>query len=70
MSREEEIVRTALALRNPVSRRVFMQLAGAAGISVPLAGLGGPAFAQPAGKISARGYGKARPLADNVASLA
>jgi ribose transport system substrate-binding protein len=56
LSREEDIVRTASRIENPISRRVFMQLASAAGISMPLAsltGFGGQAFAEaPKGKIA------------------
>lgn len=56
MSREEDIVSTVPRIRNPVSRRVFMQLAAAAGISVPVSSaigpLGGRAFAAPAGKAA------------------
>jgi ribose transport system substrate-binding protein len=35
MSQEENIIKVGAHLRHPVSRRVFMQLAAAAGISVP-----------------------------------
>jgi ribose transport system substrate-binding protein len=45
MSTEETIVRTALQIQNPISRRVFMQLAAAAGITIPATTLGGSAFA-------------------------
>lgn len=37
MSTEETIVRTALQIQNPVSRRVFMKLAAHAGIAIPAA---------------------------------
>lgn len=37
MSKEEAIVRAGLGIANPVSRRVFMKLASAAGIAVPAA---------------------------------
>ena len=56
MSKEEDIVHAAHGIRNPMSRRVFMQLAAAAGIGVPmgsaLGGLGSSAFAQPAPKAA------------------
>jgi ribose transport system substrate-binding protein len=56
MSQEEDIVRHALGMRNPISRRVFMQLATAAGVSLPMgsamSALGGSAFAAPAGKAA------------------
>ena len=49
MSTEEKIVRTALGIQNPVTRRVFMQLAAQAGIAIPAAStlplLGGSAWA-------------------------
>src|SRR5258708_31398055 len=37
MSTEETIVRTALQIQNPGSRRVFMKLAAHAGIAIPAA---------------------------------
>ena len=37
MSTEEAIARTALRIRNPLTRRVFMQLAAHAGVAVPAA---------------------------------
>lgn len=56
MSQEENIVRIAGQLKNPISRRVFMQLSAAAGISVPAAatfgGFGSKAFAAPAAKAA------------------
>ena len=49
MSDEESILKAGSEIRNPISRRVFMQLAAAAGISVPaglaLGGLDGTALA-------------------------
>lgn len=56
MSREELIVKTIPTIQNPLTRRVFMQLASAAGIAVPMAsafgGFGAPAFAQTKGKAA------------------
>lgn len=56
MSQEENIVRIAGQLKNPISRRVFMQLSAAAGISMPVAatfgGFGSKAFAAPAAKAA------------------
>jgi ribose transport system substrate-binding protein len=46
MSDEKRIIDAVSTISNPLSRRVFVQLATAAGISVPLASLGGRAFAQ------------------------
>lgn len=54
MSKEEDIIRSAQHIQNPMSRRVFMQLAAAAGIGVPVGtALGGSsAFAQPVPKAA------------------
>lgn len=53
MSNEERIVSAFARIGDPISRRVFMQLASAAGISVPLASaIGAPAFAQGKGKAA------------------
>ncbi|WP_146172524.1 sugar ABC transporter substrate-binding protein [Mesorhizobium helmanticense] len=56
MSREEHIVRTVSQIQDPMSRRVFMQLAAAAGISLPMGTALGmranQAFAAPTGKAA------------------
>ena len=56
MSREEDIVRTVSQIQDPMSRRVFMQLATAAGISLPMGTVLGmranQAFAAPTGKAA------------------
>ncbi len=55
MSDEERLVAAGLRLAHPLSRRVFVQLASAAGLSVPIGGaLGQSAFAAPSGKIAAQ----------------
>lgn len=57
MSREEEIITAGLGIRDPLSRRVFLKLAAAAGIAVPagataMTALGRPAFAATPGKAA------------------
>ncbi len=56
MSREEDIVRTATRIQDPLSRRVFIKLAAAAGLTIPMSSamgsFGGRAFAAPAGKAA------------------
>lgn len=54
---EEDLITAGMRLRNPVSRRVFMQLAAAAGVAVPVGAATDftpAARAAPAGKIAAQ----------------
>jgi ribose transport system substrate-binding protein len=57
MSEEEKLIAAGMRLRDPVGRRVFMQLAAAAGVAVPVGAATGfmpSARAAAPGKIAAQ----------------